>query len=367
MDLIEEGLRALTSLMIGSDNAKAGIASAEILGALLRVCEEPSQAATLQEFLCSFLAAVSCRKNLECIVFACGGSTTLVRAMKAHPSNKALQEAACIAFRNIACGEDDPSELLRTEIASLLTKAMSKHEDSEIVQRNVCCAFWNVVIKAADDAESIEKCDGLNCMVRAMLSHLESGALQEMACGAIWSLVDESDDRKRSVFGNGGIEAVTCALVMHPAEEATLVTACGVLSNLSVIAPFARAIAEAQGVSGIVEAMRNHSSSVFVLEYGSLTLRNIIVTAPEYADEAMQAISIIINGMKNYPDAVAFQEEACYALWVMAAQSDNCKSRILALDGITALISTLEHNSCVGDVQEAARGAFQQLASKPII
>lgn len=362
-DLIEEALRALVSLTIGSDDAKAGVASPEILGALLRVCEEHLKAAPLQELLCTFLAVLSFRTTFECVVFSTGGPQTLVKVMNANPFERKLQEAACIAFRNIACNEDDTSDLLRREIISALTKAMANHEDSEIVQRNVCCAFWNIVFKATEEPESVLKCDGMNHMVKAMLSHLESGALQEMACGAIWSLLDESDERKMNVFGNGGIEAVTCALVMHPEEPATLETACGVLSSLSVISQFANAIAQAQGVSGVVEAMRNNSSSVSVLEYGMLTLRNIIAADPEYADEAIQAISIIINGMKDYPDAVSFQEEACYTLWVMAAVSDSCRSRILALDGVTAIIGTMDHNSCVSDVQEAARGAFNQLAA----
>ena len=67
--------------------------------------------------------------------------------------------------------------------------------------------------------------------------------------------------------------------------------------------------------------------------------------------------------MKDNPKAVGFQREACSLLWILAALSENCESKILALDGIAVLMKSLEHNSDVPDVQEAALSAFKQLAT----
>ena len=47
----------------------------------------------------------------------------------------------------------------------------------------------------------------------------------------------------------------------------------------------------------------------------------------------------------------------------MAAEAESCQSKILALDGISVLMKCLEHNSYVPEVQEAALGAFNQLAT----
>jgi hypothetical protein len=191
---------------------------------------------------------------------------------------------------------------------------------------------------------------------------MESGDLLEIACGALWSLVDDSIERKKDVVGNGAIDAVACAVVMHPSSPSTLEKACGVLSNVSFEGPLAEAIANAQGVSIVVEAMRNNSSSISLLEVGCIALRNIVFQFPDYAQEASAVVSTIINAMRDNIDAVGFQEEACNLLWLLAAEAESCHSKILALDGIAVLMKCLEHNSHLAEVQNAALGAFNQLA-----
>ena len=90
----------------------------------------------------------------------------------------------------------------------------------------------------------------------------------------------------------------------------TLEKACGVLSNISAEGPLAEAIANAQGVSIVVEAMRNNSTCISLLQVGCVALRNIVFQFPDFAQEASAVVSTIINAMKDNIDAIGFQEEA---------------------------------------------------------
>jgi hypothetical protein len=108
----------------------------------------------------------------------------------------------------------------------------------------------------------------------------------------------------------------------------------------------------------VVETMRTHSTSLTLLEYASLILRNAVLNSVDNAAEASGGISTIVAALKDNPGAVAFQIEACNALWVMAAQSEDCRQKILALDGLAVLMA-LMGNDGVGEVAE---GAFTQLA-----
>ena len=149
---------------------------------------------------------------------------------------------------------------------------------------------------------------------------------------------------------------------MHPNEPPTLEKACGLLANICTSTHMAEAIADSQGISIVVEAMTGNSGSMKLLELGTLVLRNMVLTNHEFASEAANCIPVLIQCMKDNPDAVSFQREACNALWALAAQSEECKNKILHLDGVAVLMNALEHNSCVGDVQDAARGAINHLA-----
>jgi len=213
-----------------------------------------------------------------------------------------------------------------------------------------------------EEVDSIIDGEIVNNIVRTMQTHLESGPVLEMACGALRSLLDGSEDRKKRMIESGGIDTVTCVIVMHPNEPSTLERACGVLASISVSPPNASAIADAQGVGNIVEAMRSNSSSITLLEFGALVLRNIILSRPDYTAEASNVVTCLISQMKKNPDAVSFQRESCCLLWAMAALSEHCKEKILSLDGFSVIVSCLEFNSSFPDVQDAALGAFNQLA-----
>ena len=361
-ELQQEAIGALLCLAIGSDDAKRAIATTDTYSLIVQVLCDRNASATLHEMACSLLGSLCTLEGPAQLASSSGVIDSIFSAMQFRPRERIFLEAAMMALRNLICHGAGLEQLVGIDSTNAICSAMDSTPDSESVQGNGCYILWSICSKAHQEASNVIDAGGIEQIVKSMQSHIESAPVLEMACGALWSLVDKSDDRKRAVVGSGGIDAVTCALIMHPTETKILETACGVLSNISVKGPLALAVAESQGISIIVEAMGSSASSMCLLEFGALVLRNIVLTNPHSASEASNGISTIINGMKKNPNAVSFNVEACNALWAMAAQSEDCAAKILKLDGVTILMGALDPNNGVSDLVDAARGAINQLA-----
>jgi Armadillo/beta-catenin-like repeat len=361
-ELQQEAIGALLCLAIGSDDAKMAIATTDTYSLIVQVLCDRNASANLHEMACSLLGSLCTLEGPAQLASSSGVIDSIFLAMQFRPRERIFLEAAMMALRNLICHGAGLEKLVGIDSTNAICRAMDSNPDSESVQGNGCYILWSICSKAHQEASNVIDAGGIEQIVKSMQSHMESAPVLEMACGALWSLVDKSDDRKRAVVGSGGIDAVTCALIMHPTETKILETACGVLSNISVKGPLALAVAESQGISIIVEAMGSSASSMCLLEFGALVLRNIVLTNPHSASEASNGISTIINGMKKNPNAVSFNVEACNALWAMAAQSEDCAAKILKLDGVTILMGALDPNNGVSDLVDAARGAINQLA-----
>jgi hypothetical protein len=356
-EFVGEATRAMACMAIHSQESKETMAIPEVIISIARANAQHQDASIVQEMSSALLASLAVGCATSDVIVDNGGVDVLIQALGTNP------EAACVAYQNLSCQVKDVEPLLQKGAVKAIVKAMEGRENSLSIQMNACSSLWNLAFKTQRDPGTLVGQQGIKCIVKAMQSHMESGELLELACGALWSLVNESIDRKKDVIGNGAIDAVACALVMHPTRTSTLQKACGVLSNVSAEGILAEAIAHAQGISVVVEAMRNNSSCISLLEIGCIALRNIVFQFHEFAQEASAVVSTVINAMRDNIDAVGFQEEACNLLWVLGAVDENCKSKILALDGIAVLMKCLEHNSHVPEVQDAALGAFNELAS----
>jgi hypothetical protein len=375
-EVVEEAVRALVVMSIDSEDAKEMLTVPQVLATISEASERHETNSSVQEMVSCLIASMAVGTNASTsasrsdIICQHGGIDIVVRALGFTKGEKVL-EAATNAYRNLACqAENQTDRLLKGGAARKLVKAMEANEKSLDIQMNACCSLWYLSFKAQEritkpgSSRDVVDSTGIKCIVKAIQTHTESGDLLELACGALWSLVDESIELKKDVVASGAIDAVITALLMHPHRTTTLEKACGVLANVSGEAMLAGAIAEAQGVSIVVEAMRNNISSISLLEIGAIVLRNIVSQDPdpELCEDASGAVSTLINAMKDHPKAVAFQREACSLLWVLAALSESCESKIVALDGILVLMKSIENNSDVPDVKEAALGAFNQLA-----
>jgi hypothetical protein len=363
-ECVAEAARALVCLSIQSRDGKEQMMLPEVVHYIAEAGFKHNDSPQLQEMNAALIASLSVDPIATAMVLENGGVNVLIRALSESSEEKVL-DATTLAFRNISCQvmqANHPGDLLQPGTVNGIVKAMQFYEGSASIQTNGCCLLWNLTFESTNSPGNIVGPEGIQSLVKAMQCNMESGELLELACGTLWKIADSPADRKRGLLGSGAIEAVACAMVMHPGRTSTLEKACGVLTSASLEHTLAEAMANAQAVSIVAEAMRNNSSSLPLLEFGCITLRNIVSLLPEFAQEASIAVSVVINAMKDNMDAIGFQKEACNLLWVLAAKDESCQSKISALDGISVLMQCMEYNRDDPAVHSAAVGAFNQVS-----
>jgi hypothetical protein len=358
-ELVGEALRALVGLSVHSPEAKEAMTVPQVLKLIVATSSEYRESQSLQESCCKILVSLSINPGATDFLIDHGCLDYILGTLKSSNDENVL-DAVCSLYRNLTCHVQRTDRLLTRGALRSLIDCMSAHSNCVSLQTNVCSSIWNILCKSNKNPGELVDQHIVEVIVKSMQNNLESSELLEAACGALWTIVDNNLDRKRELMACGAIDAVYCTLVMHE-KTSTLIQACGVFSNISAEGPLAEAIASAQGVSAVSDAMQNNSSSIEFLEIACLTLRNIVCQFPQYAQEASMAISPIINAMRDNMAATSFHREASSLLWVLAAEAESCHSKILALDGPTVLIQSIDQNGHDQKCHEAGMGAFSHL------
>jgi hypothetical protein len=363
--LFEKAIRALACLSLCSEAARDSLAEPATLISLIKFCKVHEISTDGRQMLCTILSSIFATSRSFTASLLGSFVDAVCFALRSHPESLTVQEAGSFALRNISNTDESASLFRQRDALGLVIGAMTRFEDDKTLQLNGCCILWNVNVESEGDGDEketeIDDCQDIQCVVRVLQNHLDATDVLEMACGALGSMIYASEKRKEQLVQAGGVDAIACSFVMYPETTALLEIAGGVFSSLSSSASLCDAIAKAQGLGTVVEIMRHNESSVTVLQACALVLRNMIIHFPDCSAEAEGAVPVVMNGMASSasPD---FQMEACSFLWALSASSDSGKMKILAMDGIAVLMNTLEKYSDIPFVQEAALGAFNQLA-----
>lgn len=369
VDLQEEAMRALLCLSIDSEQVKADVSTDQFLTLILQALRHHGQSLPLQATAFALMGSLCVRNSPGQFAAFRDVTDLLVKTMQESAEERKLQEIVCLVLRNLACRVQGPDDM-QFHFFPDLVRVMKAQASSEIVQLNSCCVLWNLSARRQEEPASATDESCTDQVVAVIKSYIESAAVVEMACGALWHLIAGSEERKRSVSDSEGINFVKTALLMHPQSQPTLEMACGVLSCLSASPSLVRDVADDQGISLVVETMRSNPNDLLLLEYSSLILRNVVLGNSMYAAEASGGISTIIGALKKSTDEDTlqstdedtFQTEACTVLWAMAAQSEDCKQKIVALDGAPLLSFLADNANAEEGAREAAREAFLQLS-----
>eukprot|EP00529_Nitzschia_sp_RCC80_P004281 CAMPEP_0113456238 /NCGR_PEP_ID=MMETSP0014_2-20120614/8784_1 /TAXON_ID=2857 /ORGANISM="Nitzschia sp." /LENGTH=920 /DNA_ID=CAMNT_0000347685 /DNA_START=806 /DNA_END=3568 /DNA_ORIENTATION=+ /assembly_acc=CAM_ASM_000159 len=352
---IADALRAVVA-MAATTASRKSIFTKRTLAIINRLTTEYNNADVL-EICCALITKMTLDSELMLVAAENDVIEMLRRTIEKSPEAK-VTNAALLAFRNMSCCSPFIQPLVEFDAITTILSAMEKYPESNAIQTNACCFLWNVAQKGVECQR-----DEVEFIVKAMQSHLESADLLEMACGTLWNIVEHSSDGRKHVIESGAIEVLAAIMMMHPDTTATLQQACGVLSNITTDSDAAQAIVNAQGVNIVAETMRNNNTATELLELGCLTLRNLIFVFPDRSDEAGIAIATVINAMQKDIDSISFHREACNLIWILTYHSPENLSKVLALDGLTVLMKSMEQYSEDEEIQQAALAAFNQLAS----
>jgi hypothetical protein len=364
--LQEPALRALVGLALDSEIANEDICEHETLSVLMHLCRlDESSTLAQQEIFCNLLASLYASERSMPKALQCDSLRALTSAVAAYRNSEKIQDAACFAYRNLSKSMGILDTLIRCNAIDFAVSAMLSFRLSKTIQSNACCALWNIGVGTEFGHQKIAETKAINCIVNAIQTHMDAQEVIEVACGALWGLIHRSHILRQQFFDNAnGVESVTCTLVMHPRSTALLEMACGVLAFTSTNARGAAAVVVADGVSNVVETMRNNPKSINILQHGAHFLRNTIIRNHNYVGEATGVIPVLINGLKDFR-ADTFLSEACNFIWTISELSYDAKSKIIAMEGIPILMAILDQKGGNAFVEVPALGAFKELALEP--
>jgi hypothetical protein len=359
--LMDEGLRALITLAGLSEAARERFNELEVCQKAMDLLRRAADSEPVQYAACRLISFICRGRDSQPEVLQ-EILQTLCRCMTAHLQSERAQDGACSALRIISAQAGNRLTVKSSEAIDLILTAMENYRSSKLIQLNACCILWNV--SAAPEGNDVFGAKCIGYIVEAMKAHLETDAVLEMACSALWTLIHGSEEIKRKlVETDGSIEALTCVLVMHPSVPALLEKVVGVLSSLSSSQDLAARVISTETIEATLDVVRNNGQSVFLLHFCILFLKNAVVVSPEYASLVKDAIPVVLSALKTSHSNPDFQHGACVFLWVVALSSPDCKSDIVASDGMTILMIVLEGTQ-VQAVQDAALGALGALATE---
>jgi len=153
----EQGCRALTNLMFGSDARKQAVADA-------------------------------------------GGAASIVSAMRSHRGSLAVQEEGCRALATLVRGSNARQQVVvDAGGVDSIVSAMQSHGGSAAVQEEGCRALATLVRGSNARQQVVVDAGGVDSIVSAMQSHGGSAAVQEEGCAALTNLMNGSNARQQAV------------------------------------------------------------------------------------------------------------------------------------------------------------------------
>jgi len=368
----EEALRTVVAIASRSDAAALSLLESPLHRLKVRMlCTYFRNSMLVQTAYCHVLAAIFHFEQILCHVDVVSELLeSLLGAMSANPYSELLQQAACNALRILApCREDcGGTRFPISQLVEAVFIAMEFHKSSKPIQLCCCSFLRNVAVSRRRDRKRglLDDPRCVAALMEALRSHLDDASVVEMACTALSNLMYSSEGTKRRVAElEGAVDTVMCVLMMYRDDPSSAIeSAVRVLASMASSRDVAFAVVSDQMIECVCDVLQNNVSSREILVPSMRILRNAVTVAPEMADNCSEAVSVVVGAVTDNARNADLQEEACNLLWIMAAKSEECRSKILAFDGVSILMEALE-GADSKSVQDAAFGAFNALALSP--
>jgi hypothetical protein len=362
LEMVQEGMRAIVALADASSVARSAVLGKANFLQLSAICKATGRSADSRASMCRLISSLLVNVESPPKEFGRTALEVTCSLMSSDPDSCELQASAstCIWFMSNATQYH--VDLFSGNVTDCLKSAMQRHPSSESIQHNACAVLWLALSRTDTEV------DGRDCIcviVEALKRHLGSSRVLHVACCTLWRIINGAEHLKEAVAETeGAVDAITCVLVFHANNAGILEVATGLLACLSSQSSLVRDLATPERIEAMVDSMRNHRKQAGILGSAVLFLLNAVSVEPDLSAHALRSLAVVIAALKERIECVenGFHRHACCFLWVMAASSETCKAMILELDGISVLMDTLEKFSSVKGIQDAALGAFNELA-----
>jgi hypothetical protein len=329
---------------------------------LSAICQGSSCSPDCRTSMCCLISSLLLNEESRPEAFGKTALELTCSLMSSDLDSYELQAAAATSIWLMSIAPLYHVELFSGGVTDCLKSAMQRHPASESIQHDACAVLW---LALSRQDSGVDGSDWIGVIVEAVKKHVGSSRVLYVACCTLSCIIHGAEHLKEAVAETeGAVEAITCVLVLHADNAGLLEIATGLLACLSSQRSLVRDLATPGRIEAMVDSMRNHRKQAGILGSAVLFLLNAVSVAPDVSEHALRSLAVVIAALKDdfEGDENGFHRHACSFLWVMAAASDECKAMILELDGISVLMETLEKFNSVQGIQDAALGAFNELA-----
>ena len=323
-------LEALLALSFESEEITVSLSSDQNINSIISLCRAESNesySATLLCLLTNIITISALRPSVTGrILDACS------HILEKHSDDVHIVTGAFGVIRNV-CTVSEKEHLNIPLIEKSIVRSMKHHSKSKVIQTHGCFIFLNL----GQESEL-----AIPTLLDVLRNQLDTPDLLMFTSFLLWQLLENNEEKKSEFLSENGLEVLTSIIVMHQADTELIEMIAGTLASLSALPKSLGSIDDKQVMSDLVEIMKRNGDSPDLLRYAILFLKNTIVNNPLRLDDVEVSIPLIVAAMGKHTKDTSLLREACAFLWACAIYSEECRGKIMGLNGLELTLQTLE-------------------------
>jgi len=232
---------------------------------------------------------------------------SIITAMKRFSNSSKVQSRGCKALAEVAAkGLSNVESLVDKGGPEMILTAMEKHRAEEDLQKEACRAIEVITKKyhKGKHAFGVNGHDAIVALIKSMEDHSSSPKIQRLNCRALASLVGEQIESSRILVAEGGLKAIR-------------------------------------------QALKNHDSSIEVIENAFDLLFSVLNSANSYLldEEVAMTISVerILSIMTFFRDNEKMLGQGLNLLCLCCRESPRNRSSVASLYSFEVILGSLDH------------------------
>jgi hypothetical protein len=305
---------------------------------------------------CTAIWNLTASSSAQVALLESGCLDAVLEAAATFTDSVDLQLTAMATLSMFAANRENLDILMEKGAAESIIKIMNNHSEDPIILKQGCQAIGNLASHISPFKRKIMELGAGTAVVVAMVTYQDDCSMQEQAMIALRNLCTECEQNKVDTAEFGAIDALISSMQLHREAAGVQEEGARLISSLAGASDNTAAIGDGCGLDVLVRAMWVHSEIVGIQEWccRALLLLTLDCQNARNLVEELDGVSAIVNSMQAFPDNAVVQLMGCGALANLAGFDNDIRMKIVdqaALDAIT--FAMVLHTD---DVQIQVRG-----------
>jgi hypothetical protein len=203
-------------------------------------------------------------------------------------------------------------------------------------------------------------------IVQAMRQNEDSLEVQSCACKVLTNIaLCKLDHARRDIIESGGVKACIRALARFRASPCMQLAGCNMIGNLWLSPDVRKAVADAEALTAVFNAMNDHKSSLCIQRKGCYALVALLRGESSWAEAAVNigCLDAVIDAIGKHRYDAEVQQHGFQFLCALAKSHDDYRNRIIDAKGLIAVAEAQRIHKDNTAVVRAAENANACLSS----